>query len=108
MMKGRSLASAVLALGLAAACAAVMAQQAKAPARVNTEAVIRLASASSPLTTDPHKQTVGGASVFTNIVFDRLTRIDEKAGVLPMLATSWTASADGSALDFKLRRDVKF
>jgi peptide/nickel transport system substrate-binding protein len=106
-MQVRTLLGVGVLLGIAVGSSASLAQQ-KGQSRVNTEAVVRLASAAPPLTTDPHKQSLPGASVFTNMVFDRLTRIAPNASVVPMLATSWTPNGDGSVLEFKLRKDVKF
>jgi peptide/nickel transport system substrate-binding protein len=82
--------------------------QSKGTPRWNPDAVVRITNASPPLSMDPHRGLTSALAVFTNLVFDRLTRIDDKGGVVPMLATSWTASADGSALEFKLRSDVRF
>src|SRR5450631_1868135 len=40
-------------------------------------------------------------------VFDALTRVDEKARIIPGLATSWRA-IDPTTWEFKLRKGVKF
>src|SRR3954471_14582673 len=40
-------------------------------------------------------------------VFDALTRVDEKARIIPGLATSWRA-VDPLTWEFKLRKGVKF
>ena len=40
-------------------------------------------------------------------VFDALTRVDDKARIIPGLATSWKA-VDPTTWEFKLRKGVKF
>ena len=40
-------------------------------------------------------------------VFDALTRVDEKARIIPGIATSWRA-VDPTTWEFKLRKGVKF
>lgn len=43
-----------------------------------------------------------------NQVYDKLLDIDTKLNVVPMLATSWTVSGNGTIYTFKLRQGVKF
>jgi peptide/nickel transport system substrate-binding protein len=107
MMRARWLVTLFLVFGLAATARPAVAQQ-KGPARWNSDAVVRIANASPPIGLDPHRALTPALAVFTNLIYDRLTRIDDQGRVAPMLATSWTPTPDGSAWVFKLRRDVRF
>src|SRR5699024_2703365 len=41
-------------------------------------------------------------------VYDRLLNLSEKGEYLPMLATDWSFSSDGTRLTLKLRQEVTF
>lgn len=56
---------------------------------------------------DPHYVAVQQNVEIGWNVFDALTRVDEKARIIPGLATSWRA-VDPLTWEFKLRKDVKF
>jgi peptide/nickel transport system substrate-binding protein len=61
------------------------------------------------LSLDPRRQQISTDSVFQNPIYDRLTRIENGTYLVkPMLATSWEATDDGSALVMELRDDVTF
>ena len=56
---------------------------------------------------DPHYVAVQHNVVIGWHVFDALTRVDERARIIPGLATSWRA-IDQTTWEFKLRKGVKF
>lgn len=57
---------------------------------------------------DPTTTTAGDEYVVSGLVFSGMTRIDADVKVQPDLAVSWTASADQTSWEFKLRPNVKF
>jgi peptide/nickel transport system substrate-binding protein len=62
------------------------------------------------ITLDPAQiAEVNGNDIMQNVC-DRLVAFDMKdsSKIVPMLAESWSTSADGLTLTFKMRRDVKF
>jgi peptide/nickel transport system substrate-binding protein/oligopeptide transport system substrate-binding protein len=61
-----------------------------------------------PSTLDPPKITDMYGITIAEQVFDGLVRYDENLNVVPALAESWTASIDGLAWTFKLRKGVRF
>jgi peptide/nickel transport system substrate-binding protein len=69
---------------------------------------LRAALDGDPPTMDPHRS---GSLVDRHVyqsLYDKLVETDQTLRVVPMLATSWTISADGKTVAFKLRQDVKF
>lgn len=78
------------------------------PADVDTSAVLKFTSAGPTRNLDPAKQTSYGGWGYLVLVYDRLTMLDAKDQVVPGLATEWTFAKDGSSLELKLRKDVKF
>ena len=69
---------------------------------------IVVSQGSDVLTLDPMLDTSPiGVNVFRN-VFDALTRIDSDGSVVPLLATSWSASEDVRTWQFTIRTDAKF
>lgn len=71
-------------------------------------AEVKIALASEPNTFDPHLTVGRNTQIFIANVFDGLTARDEKAGVIPALATEWKVRDDKLGWDFKLRSGVKF
>lgn len=71
--------------------------------------VLRVGIQSEPRSLDPLLVITDGATghVVSNI-FNTLVRYDAKMQVVPDLATSWRLEDDGRAVDFFLRKDVKF
>ncbi|MFQ5829758.1 MAG: ABC transporter substrate-binding protein, partial [Candidatus Methylomirabilia bacterium] len=59
-------------------------------------------------TLDPVQMTTTTVANVVKYTVETLTTIDETGKVLPMLAESWTASADGTEHTFKLRKGVTF
>src|SRR5258708_28797583 len=86
----------VIAAGLAGAASAAMGQ------------TIRVGLQDDIGSLDPARS----AQVVDRIVFSSLCNslvdITPDLKIVPMLATSWTTSADGKTLTFKLRKGVKF
>ena len=71
--------------------------------------VVRVGIQSEPRSLDPLLVITDGATghVVSNI-FNTLVRYDAKMQVVPDLATSWRLEDDGRAVDFFLRKGVKF
>lgn len=70
--------------------------------------VLRIGIGSSLNMLDPMKVTIGDEYIYTNLVFNGLTRMREDLVVEPDLAESWTFSDDIKTWTFRLRRGVKF
>src|SRR5579884_2990261 len=69
---------------------------------------LRVALESDPPNMDPHRSTAAvDRQVFQNL-YDKLVDTDEKLNVVPMLATSWSISADAKVYTFRLRSGVTF
>ncbi|MBA2449942.1 MAG: hypothetical protein H0V51_18115 [Chloroflexi bacterium] len=68
---------------------------------------IKIALAAEPNTFDPHLTVGRNTQIFVANVFDGLTARDEKANVIPALATEWKP-LDRTGWQFKLRQGVKF
>ncbi len=61
-----------------------------------------------PFILDPHRSVaVPDRQVFQNL-YDKLVDTDEDLKIVPMLAASWTISADGTTYTFKLQPNVTF
>lgn len=76
--------------------------------KADPDAMLRLNYAGVS-TLDP-ATTPGSTAVLSNTwpVYDRLIQISEAGEYLPMLATDWEFSEDGTSLRLKLRDDVSF
>ncbi|WP_406068866.1 ABC transporter substrate-binding protein [Micromonospora sp. NBC_01638] len=72
------------------------------------DAVLRYVYANAPGTLDPHVVNSGFANVPLFLIFDRLVHVNPAGEAIPGLATSWSFSADGKEVTFKLRDKVKF
>jgi peptide/nickel transport system substrate-binding protein len=57
---------------------------------------------------DPARAGIAEDYVYSNLVFNGLTRIDEDRKLHPDLAESWDSSPDLKSWTFRLRRGVKF
>lgn len=57
---------------------------------------------------DPHTANNPGSTQYLSPAYDRLVYLDPDGKLQPMLATSWTAGADGMTLTFQLRPNVTF
>ena len=90
----RSLMAGVLAASLASAAAAQ---------------VLEVAVDASPVGLDPHRATAFSTFQMINgTIYEGLTAIDKDLRVQPGLAASWTVSADGKTVTFKLRPGMTF
>ena len=84
----RSLMAGVLAIGFAGAASAQ---------------VLEVAVDASPVGLDPHRATAFSTFQMINgTIYEGLTSIDKDLRVQPGLAASWTVSADGKTVTFKL------
>lgn len=70
--------------------------------------VLRLGYTTGPSSLDPARSTSGGDRVFLFPVYDRLIRLTNAAEPLPMLATKWEFTNNGTSLVLSLRQGVKF
>ena len=102
-MMGKILAGILLTGSLATAALPAGAQQPR------DGGVLRIGIQSEPRSLDPLLVITDGATghVVSNI-FNTLVRYDAKMQVVPDLATSWRLEEDGRAVDFFLRKDIKF
>jgi peptide/nickel transport system substrate-binding protein len=69
---------------------------------------LRIALPSTVDQLDPAKANVGPDYIYTNLVFNGLTRMTEELKVVPDLATSWQNSDDLKTWTFRLHEGVKF
>ncbi len=76
------------------------------PVPVEEKVTLDTVIGTEPPTLDPARAT-DTTSVWTvRQMFVGLTAFDEKANVIPSLATEWSASADGLTWTYKLRNDI--
>lgn len=90
---------------------AAAAEPVSTPAAVtdaDTNASMTIGVLATPRNLDPHKTPNFAEVDWLYPQFDRLTTIDDSYEVKPMLATSWSFSADRKQLEFRLRRDATF
>jgi peptide/nickel transport system substrate-binding protein len=57
---------------------------------------------------DPAKNPAQGATRVIDLMYSRLTRLDQQMRPQPDLATNWDISPDGKTVTFHLRQGVKF
>ena len=102
-MTGKLFSTFLLAVGLAAATQPALSQQPR------VGGVVRVGIQSEPRSLDPLLVITDGATghVVSNL-FNTLVRYDAKMQVVPDLATSWRVEDEGRAIDFFLRKGVKF
>jgi peptide/nickel transport system substrate-binding protein len=99
-----------LAVLLAMATSAVLAQGASAPAgEIDRSATLRFVWQAAPAAYDPpfsknQYQEMG----YYLPIYDSLVRLDAKGNIIPSVATSWTTSSDGMTLTMKLRPGMQF
>ncbi|MDR1316895.1 MAG: ABC transporter substrate-binding protein [Spirochaetales bacterium] len=72
------------------------------------ERFLRYALAGNPDTLDPQKTSGTLTFQIAKSVYDTLVEPDAEGVIVPALAESWTISADGKLLTFRLREGVKF
>ena len=63
---------------------------------------------SLPVTYDPIKMNDGPSLGFSELVYEGLLRFSDDYGLMPGLAKSWSTSADGTVITFKLNPEAKF
>lgn len=68
----------------------------------------RIAIGVDPDTLDPAQSTTTTVDNVMDYMAETLVAIDETGALIPRLATSWTTSEDGLAIDFELRQGVTF
>jgi peptide/nickel transport system substrate-binding protein len=79
------------------------------PANFDTAATLRAASTVGNRTYDPQKPPTCAGEYWTlSLVYARLINLNASLKLEPMLATSWDFVDSGTALQLKLRTDVKF
>jgi len=72
------------------------------------QSTFRIAVGVDPDTLDPVQMTTTTVANIVDYTVETLTFLDEDGRVRPMLAESWTTSADGKVYTFKLRKGVTF
>ena len=70
--------------------------------------VLRVGLHLEPTTLDPHGAIHATGVQMNKVIFESLVQLDQSGTAKPLLATSWTTSADGKMWTFKLRDGVKF
>ena len=69
---------------------------------------LRVAAGIDADTLDPAQQTTTTIGQIVDMMAETLVTIDEKGGLLPLLATKWEGSSDGLSWTFTLQQNVKF
>ena len=69
---------------------------------------LRAALDRDPPNMDPHRSTAAVDRQVYQSLFDKLLDTDDRLALVPMLAASWSISADGKTVTLKLRPGVKF
>lgn len=69
---------------------------------------LRVGLDADPPNLDPHRSTAAVDRQVFQSLFDKLVDTDETLRIVPVLATSWTVSADGRTVMLKLRQGVTF
>jgi len=77
-------------------------------AGVGGAATFRIAVGIDPDTLDPVQQTTTTVGNMVDYMVETLNRLAPDGSIQPLLAESWTVSADGLQYTFKLRQGVKF
>ncbi|NRF94413.1 ABC transporter substrate-binding protein [Paenibacillus frigoriresistens] len=67
-----------------------------------------VAAEQDPVGFDPHKVPADSSVRIYSLIFDSLTKLDEKLNVVPSLADSWKTADDGKSITFNLHKGVKF
>ncbi|MFV0374932.1 ABC transporter substrate-binding protein [Microbacterium sp.] len=79
-----------------------------APDGADSAPLLVLASLMEPASWDPAQANEGHPAPIYQSVYDTLIKREPDGELSPMLATKWTSSEDGLALDLDLRTDVTF
>jgi len=69
---------------------------------------IDLGTTASPVGLDPHVVTAFSSKLVTDAIYEGLTDVDAQLRVVPLLATDWSVSPDGTIYTFTLREGVTF
>lgn len=94
--------SAVLVLGLAAACTT------SSDGSRGGNSTLRVGLSTEPTQLDPDQLASGNDSFFTRNVFDMLYNRSPNGKLVPGIATSYRVSPDGKTYTFTIRRGVRF
>jgi peptide/nickel transport system substrate-binding protein len=104
---GVRLASAVLAVLVAAACSSPSQPAGEAPAPAGRDTLV-FASSADATTLDPHNTTDTQSDQIISMVYETLLRFDDDMRIVGGLAEAWTVGEDGLTWTFKLRDGVAF
>jgi peptide/nickel transport system substrate-binding protein len=77
------------------------------PAQAQPKGSVTVATSILSQNADPTGLVSTADYMIAEMIYDGLINLTEK-GKIPGLAESWTVSADGKQIDFKLRKNVKF
>jgi peptide/nickel transport system substrate-binding protein len=108
---GRTTRRRLLASGLGAAGAWALGDDLRVVATaqsIQRGGTLRVGVDGDPPSMDPHRSAAYVDRQVYQSLYDKLVDTDENLRIVPMLATSWTISADGKTATFKLRQGVKF
>lgn len=72
------------------------------------DASFKLQTVVVPSSLDPHRTPNAAAIYYWNLLYDRLTTLDENLQPVPMLATEWEFSEENKVVEIQLRDDVVF
>lgn len=75
---------------------------------VDPDGEVRVMTVVVPSSLDPHRSVNPAAIYYWNLMYDRLTRLDDNLQPEPMLATEWEFSDENKVVTIKLRDDVTF
>jgi len=108
---GRTTRRRLLSAGLGAAGAWALGDALGGPASaqsIRRGGTLRVGVDGDPPSMDPHRSAAFVDRQVYQSLYDKLVDTDENLRIVPMLATSWTISADGKTATFKLRQGVRF
>ena len=77
-------------------------------ASAQTGRVLRAGLDSDPPNLDPHRSSAAVDRQVFQSLFDKLVDLDANLKIVPMLATSWSISSDGTVYTLKLQQGVQF
>ncbi len=78
------------------------------PEPAQKEKVLRVNLGTYPDTIDPQKSSFVNEIAHLNLIYEGLTRFNEKLETVPGAAESWEYNDDATELTFKLRPDLKY
>ena len=83
---------------------------APAAAQPKTGGILRIGAVANPASFDMQQESSINVTMLIAPIYNNIVQYDDATGskVVPALAESWTASADGTVFTFKIRKGVKY